>query len=1111
MILNSEVKLLEIKKENTVFKFLESGDIFEIFSGDIMINMFNGTNKEGSMNNLYLRLYEKNSVKVIPLFGIKSNSKLMYDENSVLFYGEYEDLKYSVRFTLFDKSIWFYEVDLHGENLEFDILYCQDVSIAHKKATTSNELYTSQYIDHKILENENGYVVCSRQNQDQNGKFPYIEQGCLNSKIISYSTDQMSFFTKEYKLTNVPFYLDKNLLKENYQFELSYICLQTEKMKLNGQKKVVFYALYKEDYPHAIENLKFTSEINEKFEKLVEIKNEFKNLDKVSLKEEFNGVISSLEFSKDEINEIYKERKFEEYENENLLSFFTKDHSHVVLQRKEILCERPHGNIIINGISKDRINRSILSSTNYMYGLFNSQVVIGNTSLNKMMSVNRGLLNVLKNSGERIYIKLDGKFKMLSLAGIYEMGVNFSTWYYKIKDDVIKITSYVSLNEERLCLEVESLNNNEYEFLITNQIVMGESEFEGGCEVFKEGNKIKIYPLENSFLKNTYPNINYEIIFSDCEFCFGGDEVFFLDNVRRNQTLITFKINNTSKFKKYILSSLDQKDLTLKPSSFEEERRKFLKFYDDLINGFNIKCKNSKYDMEKLNEVVHFYTHNALIHFSSPHGLEQSGGAAWGTRDVCQGPIEYFMATHNYKIIREILIETFSHQFKQTGEFPQWFMFDKYNMQQDDSHGDIIFWPLKVISEYIAVTGDKEILNEKCVYRSFPTCEILEGETILSHIKRGVESIKKRFLDGTYLISYEGGDWDDTLQPINELFKKRLISTWTMALSYETFKKLYLIIDEKDFKDELFKIYNGIQRDFLKFSIKDDVIGGFLYLHEDGKVEYIIHPDDKKTGINYRLLPLTRSIISEIVDKNQGEINESIIDKHLTFNDGIRLMDMTPKYNGGISKIFKRAERASNVGREISLQYVHAHIRFIGSMCKLKESEKVWEALFKINPIKINDNVKNAEYRQSNTYFSSSEGDFKSRYDFQENFHKLRSGEVKVKGGWRIYSSGPGIFINQLITNVIGIRERKDKIIFDPIFPKDFKEVEVDYKILNKKVKIMYVLNEGNEIRDIILNGEKLPINNEENIYRNDFKSLDKKILEEKLTSGENLIQINFK
>ena len=57
----------------------------------------------------------------------------------------------------------------------------------------------------------------------------------------------------------------------------------------------------------------------------------------------------------------------------------------------------------------------------------------------------------------------------------------------------------------------------------------------------------------------------------------------------------------------------------------------------------------------------------------------------------------------------------------------------------------------------------------------------------------------------------------------------------------------------------------------------------------------------------------------------------------------------------------------------------------------------------------------------------------------------------------------------------------------------------------------MYVLNEGNEIRDIILNGEKLPINNEENIYRNDFKSLDKKILEEKLTSGENLIQINFK
>ncbi|EIA26214.1 Putative cellobiose phosphorylase, partial [Candidatus Arthromitus sp. SFB-4] len=135
-------------------------------------------------------------------------------------------------------------------------------------------------------------------------------------------------------------------------------------------------------------------------------------------------------------------------------------------------------------------------------------------------------------------------------------------------------------------------------------------------------------------------------------------------------------------------------------SSLDHEREKFNEFYLELLNGFKLEGKSSKYDVDKLNEIIYFYTHDALIHFSSPHGLEQSSGAAWGTRDVCQGPIEFFTCTNNYKIIKEVLLELFSHQFIENGEFPQWFMFDKYNMQQDDSHGDIIFWPLKALSEY---------------------------------------------------------------------------------------------------------------------------------------------------------------------------------------------------------------------------------------------------------------------------------------------------------------------------------------------------------------------------------------------------------------------------
>ena len=93
--------------------------------------------------------------------------------------------------------------------------------------------------------------------------------------------------------------------------------------------------------------------------------------------------------------------------------------------------------------------------------------------------------------------------------------------------------------------------------------------------------------------------------------------------------------------------------------------------------------------------------------------------------------------------------------------------------------------------------------------------------------------------------------------------------------------------------------------------------------------------------------------------------------------DGVRLMDKPAHYKGGVSTHFKRAEQASNFGREIGLQYVHAHIRFVEAMAKLGKSDEVWSGLEKINPVMIQDKVPNAERRQSNAYFSSSDGDFK--------------------------------------------------------------------------------------------------------------------------------------
>lgn len=211
-----------------------------------------------------------------------------------------------------------------------------------------------------------------------------------------------------------------------------------------------------------------------------------------------------------------------------------------------------------------------------------------------------------------------------------------------------------------------------------------------------------------------------------------------------------------------------------------------------------------------------------------------------------------------------------------------------------------------------------------------------------------------------------------------------------------------------------------------------------------------------------------------------------LIDENMNCPDGVRLMNRLTHYDGGISHIFKCAEQAANVGREISLQYTHAHIRYIEAMTKLGCSDRVWEALFQINPINIREAVPNALLRQSNMYFSSSDGLFTDRYDYYENFERLLDGSIAVKGGWRLYSSGPGIYLHQLIANVLGIRFLKDGLVIDPVLPHYMDGLRFSFTCFGQRTIFVYHIRENrNGSTEIMRNGAKVKGISQFNSYRN--------------------------
>lgn len=1104
------------------FTFWESGDLFQAVSGQAMINQLMTSPVDGSMNNLYLRFHDESSIRYVPMLGIHSESQVHQDGDRLVWVGNAEGVTYQVVFAPTAQGVWFWDVTVNGHGEKVDVIYGQDIGIADPGAVRSNEAYLSQYIDHAVFEDDKwGYVVASRQNQPQGGVFPYVQQGSL-TRATGYSTDGFQFFGLSYKETNIPESLLKpSLANEVYQYEFAYTALQSETVVLNGEARFVFYGLFQANHAAAIKELEYKDVVEQAW-------NEYEAkragnasvaagsanaLPKVSLNPALGEPLRTMAMSEDEVNVRFpaSTRQQEERADGELLAFFTDTYEHIVLKEKEMRVERPHGHILMSG-NNVKLGENVITTTSYMYGIFNSHIVVGNTNFNKMMSNARSALNIAKSSGQRIYVEMDGIFHLLTMPSLFEMGFNYVRWYYKTDQDTLIVTNYTTLDTPEIRLHVKSEKGIAYRYLITNQITMNVNEYELPARVTEQNGELRIKANTDSLSTKEYPNLEYRMSVSGAGVKV-GDETRLASGVNSGDgSIFTLQLGSTAEWTMTIQGLLEGESVVLSTRSFEEEVDAYRAFYAEVKNGFHLSRpgKPNEEELFKVNALAWWYTHNMLVHYSVPHGLEQYGGAAWGTRDVCQGPVEYFMATQKYEQVRDILKMVYSHQYEDDGNWPQWFMFDRYfKIQQEESHGDIIVWPLKVLSDYLIATKDYSILDEEVPYtvkHGFHFSE--EKASVLDHAQKELEYIRSHFLHDTFLSSYGDGDWDDTLQPANAQLKQYMVSSWTVALTYQTLSQLSraLVPVKPELAAELSSMAAGVKKDFNKYMLDTDVIPGFVYMEDPEQAKRMLHPDDSETGIQYRLLPMTRSMIAELLEPEQAASHYRLIKDKLFCPDGVRLMNRPAQYDGGVSTHFKRAEQASNFGREVGLQYVHAHIRYIEAMAKLGNPEEVWNGLGIINPVGIQQVVPNADLRQSNAYFSSSDGKFNNRYDAQEQFDKLRTGDIQVKGGWRIYSSGPGIYMNQLISNALGIRQEEEDLVIDPILPASLDGLHFDFQYNGKKVIFVYHLG-GETVQRVLLNGKELETTRLQQPYRQGGLRISRTTLEQGLAE-DNVIEI---
>jgi cellobiose phosphorylase len=433
------------------------------------------------------------------------------------------------------------------------------------------------------------------------------------------------------------------------------------------------------------------------------------------------------------------------------------------------------------------------------------------------------------------------------------------------------------------------------------------------------------------------------------------------------------------------------------------------------------------------------------------------------------------------------------------------------SIRAPDSHGDIVFWPILALAQYLIATGDGALLEESVPFFGEQGESAASLATVWEHVQRALNLIERRVIEGTALAAYGHGDWNDALQPADPSMREHMCSAWTVTLHYQTLTTLaraLKAIGRGAEAERLGTWADQVKSQFRRLLIADGVLAGYA-LFRGGKVEYLLHPSDMTTGVRYSALAMIHALLEDLLTPEQARDHLRLLREKLSGPDGVRLFDRPLPYHGGPQKIFQRAESASFFGREIGLMYMHAHLRYAQALAHVGDADGFFHALCQANPVGLRTLVPSATLRQSNCYYSSSDAAFADRYEASAQYERMLRGEVPLEGGWRVYSSGAGIALSLIMRRWLGLDVEAGTLRVDPVMPRSLDGICVGLRVLGRPLEVTYEVKErGAGVESIELNGTSLPFTRESNPHRPGAARIPAATALERMNAGRNVMTI---
>ncbi|MEI6623329.1 MAG: hypothetical protein WCP28_15620 [Actinomycetes bacterium] len=1041
---------------------LGHGGLHRLDFGDLTINLFPGNELESGPTQIWLRRWDVDGIHATPLLGPGTPGVVVAVDGRPVVVGSWQGLDFTVELVLSEEApAWFWHVQLtngSGDDVMVDVVYSQDVALSPYPMLRTNELYVSQYLDRAVLEHPvGGVAVALRNNLGVNGLHPWLLVGSLR-RGVGFATDALAVCGRDARFREpLAVLTHPNLPDQTLAHEHAMATVADEPMMLvAGQQATAgFFGVVSSDHPDAtgdadiavMDHVRGLPEANPGTPAVPGPPCGLAPAVGAGSCYSHGRTFAADDLTDEDLASLFGPvRGHQERASGDLLAFTTARDTHVVLRGKERVVLRPHGHIIRTG-SALVPDPGAMASTTWMAGVFASQVTSGDASARPLVSRVRSYLGLEQAAGMRVFVAADDGWVLLGVPSAYEVCPASARWIYRSDDMVIEVVSAASSQRHELTTDVRVLVGPDQRFRLVMHLDEGEPD------------ELQVGWQDPAVVATT-----------------GGDELLFDDGSSRGMSVL---VTDTRAVRAVgvRLRGVAGSALSDVPGGCRVQGEPTAELASTVQMNAPIGSRHEP-RIRALSDVLPWFVHDALVHYLSPRGLEQANGGLWGTRDVCQGPVELLLGLGRPAAVGQLLALVYAAQ-ESDGSWSQAFAF----LPGDDRrmgpvHGDVIFWPLLALGEYVCHTGDTGLLDSL-------------GE----RIRQALANIRDTLVPGTHLAPYGHGDWNDSLQPVDPQLSATMVSTWTVTLQYRTLRVLSEAVGlcgQESWAQELSVEADCVLADFRAMLAPDGVLAGYVVFgaaDTEGMparpVRYLAHPSDTTTGLRLSILPMIHAISYDMLDPTAAVRHVELINKHLLGPDGARLFDAPITYRGGPERLFRRAESAAYFGREIGLMYTHAHLRYAEAMARLGRADELLLALAQAHPLDSATAVPQAQPRQSFSYYASSDAVFLDRYQADRDYPKLMAGEVAVEGGWRVYSSGPGIWVGLIVEKLLGVRTRADAIEIDPVLPVELDGLRATVPIADRTVTVQYRISRGGAgVSRVLLNGIELPTEPLSNPYR---------------------------